>query len=411
MAAPSNLLSAQDVARRCYDRWNITESLPALLRDDIDLLAGHFHAAGTFKTLFISRLVPWDDLVGSPNAGHAAIADLLISHAAVAALSANFDTLIERWAEQNRKDFQCSLTGEEAVDAAMVRGPLLKFHGCMARSRASTLWTQSQLEDPEIKPQIDSCTRWIRLHLAARHLLVVGFWSDWGYLNDALATAFDSARPASVTVIDTDSAVALKAKAPTLWAKLTTSSGQFEHIQASGADALSELRTEYSRVWARKYYDYGARMLHADGGLATVSAPFDALDLDALYDIRRDAEGKPHSRAADLKTPPESCAQAATTHALYLNKGAVQEGSSLRWNGKTHRIVNGAGKALADMRDQYGESPSIVPPDVIVCAGAFDLAVPARVIAEGSGASVVRPASGSGSVWCTFEDVRAELLS
>src|ERR1019366_8275204 len=103
------------VARMCYDRWNTTEPLPLNLRENLDLLAAHFHEARTFKDLFIHRLVPWDDLVGSPNAGHAAIADLLISRAASAALSANFDTLIERWAELHKVAFQCSLTGEEAV--------------------------------------------------------------------------------------------------------------------------------------------------------------------------------------------------------------------------------------------------------------------------------------------------------
>src|SRR2546429_9695500 len=75
---PSNLMSAARVARTCYDKWRPTESLPAALREDIDRLAGHFHAQGTLKTVFISTLVPWDDLVGQPNEGHAAVADFLI---------------------------------------------------------------------------------------------------------------------------------------------------------------------------------------------------------------------------------------------------------------------------------------------------------------------------------------------
>jgi hypothetical protein len=409
--APSNLLSAKNVAAKCYDKWFPIEALSATLRDDIDLLAAHFHAARASWDVFIRRLIPWNDLVGFPNNGHAAIADLLVSRAAYAALSANFDTLIEQWAAQYKCDYQCSLTGQDAVEGATVHSPLLKFHGCMTRTRSSTLWTHPQLEDPEIKPRIESCTQWIHLHLAAKHLVVVGFWSDWGYLNDALAAAFDTAGPSSVTVIDPDSTVALEAKAPLLWAKLTTSSAQFEHISASGTDALSELRTEYSRAWARKFYSLGAALLHAEGGSATVSNPFDTVGLDALYDLRRDAEGKPHSRAAQWKAPQESSAQAATAYALFLNKGALQDGSLLRWNGKTYRIVNGGGRGVAEMREQYGESPSIVPPDVIVCAGAFELNVPARVIASGSGASVVRPASGSGSMWCTLEQARAELAA
>ena len=71
-------MSAVRVARACYNKWLPTEVLPAALRDDIDGLAGHFHAQGTLKSVFISALVPWDDLVGEPNKGHAAVADLLI---------------------------------------------------------------------------------------------------------------------------------------------------------------------------------------------------------------------------------------------------------------------------------------------------------------------------------------------
>lgn len=409
--APSGLLAAKVVAERCFDKWNTTESLPSTLRENVDLLAAHFHDAGTFKDLFIRRLVPWGDLVGSPNTGHAAIADLLISRAARAALSANFDTLIERWAELYKVDFQCSLTGEEAADAASVQSPLLKFHGCMNRDRTSTLWTQRQLEDPEIKPRIDSCTQWIRLNLAAKHLVVIGFSSDWGYLNDAFAAAFDTSSPSSVTVFDPDTTAVLAAKAPILWANLMTSSAKFEHISASGADALSEIRTEYSRAWVRKYYALGVASLRAVGESASVSNPFDSLALEALYDLRRDAEGQPHSRAARLKVPNESSTQAAFAHAVYLNKGALQDGSLLRWNGKTYRIVNGGGRALADMREQFKESPSTVLPDVIVCAGAFEYGVPARVIASGFGASVVRPAGGSGSIWYTFDQALTELAS
>jgi hypothetical protein len=52
------------------------------MRDGIDKLAGHFHASGEFDSVFIGSLVPWNDLVGEPNAGHAAVSDLLISRAA-----------------------------------------------------------------------------------------------------------------------------------------------------------------------------------------------------------------------------------------------------------------------------------------------------------------------------------------
>jgi hypothetical protein len=81
MPEPSKLMSAVAVARRCYDDYAPTQVLPAALREDIDQLAGHFLAAGQFRPLFINHLVPWDELTGEPNDGHAAVADFLLSGA------------------------------------------------------------------------------------------------------------------------------------------------------------------------------------------------------------------------------------------------------------------------------------------------------------------------------------------
>ena len=52
----SNLISAVAVARRIYDKYAPTQVLPALLREDIDQLAGHFLANHEFAPLFITRL-------------------------------------------------------------------------------------------------------------------------------------------------------------------------------------------------------------------------------------------------------------------------------------------------------------------------------------------------------------------
>jgi hypothetical protein len=136
---PSSLWSAQRVARACYDRWLATERLPPGMRDDIDQLAGHFYANGLFETAFLGALVPWDDLVGQPNAGHAAVADLLISRAAHATLSSNFDMLIEQWANAHKVAMRGALDGPEAVSFSDTSNPLLKFHGCLNRSRERTL--------------------------------------------------------------------------------------------------------------------------------------------------------------------------------------------------------------------------------------------------------------------------------
>jgi hypothetical protein len=60
--------------------------------------------------------------------------------------------------------------------------------------------------------------------------VVVGFWTDWGYLNDVLAGAFTINTALSVTVVDPSPATSLQTKAPLLWARLNSLSTIFEHV-------------------------------------------------------------------------------------------------------------------------------------------------------------------------------------
>ena len=102
-------MSAVKIAESRYDNWRPTEVLPPHMRADIDALTGHFHQQGTFVSVFLSALVPWNELVGEPNEGHAAISDFLICRVISTALSANFDPLIEQWAERHKVALQGAL--------------------------------------------------------------------------------------------------------------------------------------------------------------------------------------------------------------------------------------------------------------------------------------------------------------
>lgn len=407
---PSNLMSAVSVAQACYEKWRPTETLPPALRDDIDQLAGHFHAHGQFKSVFIRALVPWNELVGEPNIGHAAIADLLISRAANAALSANFDPLIEQWSERHKIAMLGALNGVEAVEFTDCSNPLLKFHGCSRRGRNDTLWTQAQLNEPEIQQRIKNCADWMAVHLPAKDLLIVGFWTDWGYLNDVLANAIALNGINSVTVIDPASDADLQAKAPLLWKRLTTVGVPFTHLQASGAEALEELRAEFSKVWARKFFRLGEPFFVAEGYVYD-SAAVDpvAWSCNELYNLRRDAEGVPFDRAAKEKEPVPEAANAAFAHLLLTQAGAARTGSSYEHAGRTIRIVHGGGQALETVRQRYNEPPTVPAADIVICAGATELGVPGAVIASGHGASIVKPARGGGSRWLTLDQARTEL--
>ena len=405
---PSNLMSAVRVAQACYDKYKPIAVLPTALRNDVDSLAGYFYGRGELQTVFLS-LVPWNDLVGEPNSGHAAIADFLICGAAAAALSANFDPMIEQWANSRKIALRGALDGYEAVSFADTPAPLLKFHGCLTRNREETLWTQGQLKDAAVTARVVSCSDWMRVHLPGKDLLVAGFWTDWGYLNSVLADAMNTQAFGSVTVIDPQENVTLQGKAPSLWARLT--SVRFQHIQASGDEVLEELRVGFCKVWGRRFFELGRPLMEAVGKivLPTTVDTLDTLECEDLYNFRRDAEGVPYDRAAIRKTPVPESGPAAFAHMLLLEAGAVRDGAWYTHGGQRVRIVHGSGQVLSTVRERYKEPPTLPEADIVVCAGALDPGVPGSLISSGRGKSMVRPAAGARSRWLTLEQARVEL--
>ncbi|ERM02921.1 hypothetical protein Q644_14160 [Brucella intermedia 229E] len=155
MAPPSSLPSAKTVAERCFDKYRL-EVNPACdigLRDNLEALAEHFVATNTLQSVFIEHLVPWPAFARPYNPGHAAIADFLLTRAAVAGISSNYDILIERRAWDYGAAFRGSLDGDEANVDATRQAPLLKFHGCAQRDPASTVWAPPpSLTIPSFRP-------------------------------------------------------------------------------------------------------------------------------------------------------------------------------------------------------------------------------------------------------------------
>lgn len=410
MAPPSSLPSAWRVAGMCFDEYQLTIDplIDPALRDNLEALAEHFVGLNTLNNVFIEHLVPWEEFERSPNPGHAAIADFLITKTVVAALSSNYDKLIERRAWDYGADFRGSLDGEQATVASHKQAPLLKFHGCSHIDRGSTVWAPSQLHDPTISDRIVKSKVWMAANLRRKDLLVVGFWSDWDYLNQILGDAVQGLDPLSVTVIDPSPTATLQTKAPGLWALAHQPQVTFSHIQESGADALDELRRAFSESYARQILAAGRAVFEAKTGVACDPAwlTVPGLDGEALYDWRRDAEGVPAGKPAMAKTP-QNVDLLGYFHLLLRRAGAVQQPRGYTLAGQSIRVINGAGSDLSIVAKRFIEAPAAPTADVFVAAGSMDLGLPSHLIRPGTAGSVVRP--GAGGKWLTIEQAQAEL--
>ena len=409
MAAPSHLPSAAHVADACFQKYiTIDPDLDPALQWNLEALAQHFADLDTLKTVFIRTLVPWQRFVRPPNAGHAAVADLLLTGAAQAALSSNYDTLIERSAWDYGADFRGSLDGDEAQIRAAVHAPLLKFHGCQQIDPDETVWTATQLTEPVLAGRIAKSRTWMASQLRERDFLVVGFWSDWGYLNAILGDALKAVTPLSVTLVDPSPAATLQVKAPDLWAVAHADHVQFEHVQSDGANFLDELRQSFSLAFLRKIVAAGQQAYQTMTGTACAPAhlQWPTFGSEALYNLRRDAEGTPHSQPAREKSPPAT-ETLGLFHILLRAAGAAIRETGYTLNGRTIRVVNGANQVLSLMATRFEEAPSLQQPEITAAIGAQDLGLPGDIIRAGLPGDILRTAPASR--WLDFDEARKAL--
>jgi hypothetical protein len=410
MAAPSSLPAAWRVANACFDRYQleIDPAIDPAMRDDLEALAQHFVGLETLKPIFIETLVPWDQFVCRPNPGHAAVADFLITRTAAAALSANYDELIERSGKEYGFDFRASIDGDQATLQSHRQSPLLKFHGCATIDRAETVWAPSQLETSPLRERIARSKAWMAANLRHKDLLVVGFWSDWSYLNGLFAQILDGIAPTTVTVIDPSPATVLESKAPALWELAHGDNVNFHHVQESGAEALDELRRAFSASYLRLVLAAGRSTFETMTGVACDPSwlSVDPFNADTLYDLRRDAEGVPHGKPAKLARPV-NCELLGVCHLLMRRAGAAQTSQGYVLGGKSIRVVNGAGKVLNSMKADFPEPPVVPATDVVVAPGAEDFSLPSNVVREGRAGDFMRPSSAAR--WLTLNQACEEL--
>ena len=407
MASPSNLPSARALAAECAARHEAQamEQLDPALHGDIEALASHFRSQGRLETYFLSELVRWPAFFGTPNLGHEAIADFLLCQAIDLEVTTNVDPLVETSAQSlGARDFWSALDGAEAA-ISRNHQPLLKLHGCCNRGRLETLWCHEQLADDIWRRRLESSSRWLAGRLTQRDILLVGYSSDWEYLNDVLVRSLGGEMPSSVTLFDPASAATLQAKAPALWAWAHRPGVVFRHEHESADALLDELRRAFSTVLLGKIARYAqAAYVTRTGGPAPALPDFSVLSSTNLYDIRRDWTGVPRNQPTVGRGPSVEHEQLSEMILEVLARGATLAGSNLIANGKVIRLVHGGGRMLYSIRQAYSNEPhGGDAPEITICVGAFDDGgVPANIIRDGAGAHIVRH-SAPGQ-WCTHAD-------
>ena len=290
----------------------------------------------------------------------------------------------------------------------IVRGPLLKLHGCSNKDRLSTVWTPQQISQEPISARLDKSTNWMSTNLRRKDLLIVGFWCDWNYLNEIFCSTLSALMPSSVTVIDQSDGQQLQQKAPDLWNAMNADGISFHHVQESGADALDELRRAFSSNYLRQVFEAGRDPLEQQSGASCDPTWFELenLDSEALYGWRRDAEGVPSGRPA-TKKQPENSELLGFFHLLLRQAGATAHEAGYDVNGRTIRVINGRGASLSTLRSEFIEPPAAVTADMIVAVTAADLGSPHNIVRSGRAGDFIRPEPVA--AWFDMNGAREEL--
>lgn len=411
MAPPSSLPSAAAVARTCRDRYRTTlgsDLDPAL--GDVESIAQHFFAGGTFDGLFIGKLVPWDSFKNArPNVGHEAVADFLACKAIAAGVTTNFDMLCEGAAERiGEPDFR------PIVDAADIpmpaeHGALLKVHGCASRLRTETIWCREQLQRSPTRERMQRFASWLAEKLCGRDLLVIGFWSDWAYLTELFAANLTSVGPRSVYVVNPDSDADLRQKAPQLWAWANGPGVGFQHIRLSGEAFLDELRRLWSARFVAQLMDAARPAYEAFFGPPPGAAPdLSGETSQTLYALRRDLTGTPSTHPVRDRTPAAADHVAAAVHRRLIDRGATLGAHMYEVNGRRLRVISGRGRLLSEIRAGHmAEPPLLSRVDQVVCAGATEDPFAPHIVRGAEVGSIVRP--GSSAEWVAHSSLVASL--
>jgi SIR2-like domain len=409
MDPPSSLPSAAalaSAAKETYDAQygGTRPPLPAGIEDQ----AEYFFKRGELATVYFRSLIDFNAFAGPPNPGHFGVADLLLTRGIQTAVTTNVDVLIETAGQLLFGQIGAGIDGATVATLPPDRAPLLKLHGCRTRDPDNMVWASGQLAVEPVASRIASIDQWLRGRLLDRDLIIVGYWTDWDYLNDVLAATLGAARPARVIVVNPADGATFQDKAPALYSLGQRATGQFNHVARSGSEFLDALRLEFSKSFVRRVLHAGANEFFAQTGAhpsAVLTEP-PPLTNDILWSVRRDLEGRMPLEPARERNPANEPLLGLTILQLRAI-GAVADGSYWLLNGRRIRVLRASNQPLHRIQAAFErEMAPTVAPDIVVAVGAESQALPANIARVGTAPTITR---GNASRWMSRPEAVQEL--
>lgn len=406
MSPPSSLPSAAALAHIAKQKYESIYGTAVPVPPGIDEQAEFFFQRGELSTVYFRTLIDPHAFAGQPNPGHAAVADLLLIRALQAAVTTNVDTLIETAGQYQYGQVGVGLDGHAIAALPPGVAPLLKVHGCRSSDMSNMVWARGQLTTEPVATRIARSAQWLSTNLLNRDLLVVGFWTDWSYLNAVLAVTLNGVNPSRVIVVDLAPGADLPQKAPALFELGNRAGNGFHHVQASGADFLADLRLRFSNAFVRQVLHAGIQAFTDRKGTPPNPAWAEAsgTDNETMWTVRRDLEGSLPNVPAKQAKPFEDPLVGQTLLELQA-RGAVSDGPYWNLDGTRIRVLKAARPLHRVQKEFERETPPATAPDLVIAVGAEAQLLPASIV-RASAPSIAR---GDASRWVTRPDAVQEL--
>lgn len=409
MAPPSSLPSAAAIAASAKEKYDaMFGATRPPLATAIEEQAEFFFQRGELAGFYFRTLIDQNAFAGPPNIGHNAVADLLLVRAIQTAVTTNVDTLIET---AGQFLFGQIGVGIDRNGVAALRpdiSPLLKIHGCRVLDCPNMVWAPGQLAAAPVAGRIADSAEWLNGRLLDRDLLIVGYWTDWDYLNNVLAATLGAVSPVRIIVVDPADSATFAEKAPELYALGQRASLTFQHVRTSGADFLDSVRREFSRSFVRRVLHSGVSdyvtQFGSSPNAAWIEPPI--MDNDTLWRVRRDLEGCVPQEPAKERNPHAGNLVGLTLLQLQA-RGANSDGQFWVLNNRRVRVIRTVDKLLHRVVAEFERemAPSVAP-DVVIAVGAEAQALPTDIVRAESRATIAR---GNKSRWMTRTEAVQEL--